>query len=37
MGGPVPHAMNMPETEGEMVPTGVRTNNPGPLTKAFTN
>ena len=33
----VPHAMDMPETRWESDPTGVRTNDPGPLTKAFTN
>ena len=37
MGGPSPHTMDMPETKWEMDPTGVWTNNPGPLTKAFTN
>ena len=37
MGGPVPHAIDMPETKWEMGPTGVRTNDPGLLTKAFTN
>ena len=37
MGGLVPHAINMPETKWEMGPAGVRTNDPGPLTKAFTN
>ena len=37
MGGLVPHAMDMPETKWESDPTGIRTNDPGPLTKAFTN
>ena len=37
MGGTVQHAMDMPETKWESDPTGVRTNDPGPLTKAFTN
>ena len=35
--GRVPHAMDMPETKWESGPTGVQTNDPGPLTKAFTN
>ena len=37
MGGSVPHAMDMPETKWESDLTGVPTNDPGPLTKAFTN
>ena len=37
MGGPVPHTMDMPGTKWEMDRTGVRTNDPGPLTKAITN
>ena len=37
MGGPVPHAIDMPETKWKMGTAGVRTTNPGLLTKAFTN
>ena len=37
MGGPVPHAMNMLETKWEWGPAGVRIDDPGLLTKAFTN
>ena len=35
--GRVPHAMDMPEMKWESDPAEVRTNDPGPLTKAFTN
>ena len=37
MGGPVPHTMAMRGTKWEVDPTGVQTNDTGPLTKAFTN
>ena len=37
MGRSVPHAMDMYETKWVSDPTGVRTNDPGPLMKAFTN